>query len=293
MDRRGIGWLGWIIALLIVSGAFWGTYFAVLAPNLPAAYTPPIAEDGDFVEVDYRGWFPATGRTFDTSIESVARDNASYPKAASFQYRTGGGYQPLSFILGCTGGSGCPIAGFGNAVLGLSVGETTVVYLPPEQAYGAADPSKIRIRPLLEKVPATETMNASEFQEAFGMSPMDESVVTDQVWGWNVTVHVTGAIVTVRHSPTVGQVVTVARRWQAQVVGFDDKVNEGQGEIEVRHLLVPDDANAWVAQDREGNFIVVAVDPVAETFTVDYNTEVIGKTLAFAITVTSLKKASP
>ena len=288
-----MGWFGWLIVLLVVTGAYWGVYFSWFTPALPPPYSLPIAEDDDYAEVDYRGWFPDTGRTFDTSIEAVARDNASYPKAPSFSFRSDGGYAPLGFVVGCSGGAECPIPAFQEAVRGLRLQGTVIVVLPPEKAYGAADPSRIHVRPLFEDVPATETMTPPEFQSRYGSSPTEGSVVADRVWGWNATVHVAGGVVTVRHSPTLGQRVTIAERWPAQITAIDDAANEGSGRIEMHHLLTAFDVNAFVAEDPTGNFQVVALDPVAGTFTVDYNNAVVGKTLAFQITLTSLRKANP
>jgi FKBP-type peptidyl-prolyl cis-trans isomerase 2 len=294
-DRRGMGWLGWLMVLVIVTAAFWGTYYAFFAPRLPAApYVPPIAENGDFAEVDYRGWFPDTQRTFDTSIESVAKDNASFRKAASFQYRTGtGAYTPLGFVMGCEATAGCPLPAFQDAVRGMRVGESRVFLLPPEKAYGLADPDKVLVRPLLEDVPATETLNDTEFQQRFGGRAADGTVVRDWVWGWNVTVRVSGDLITIRHSPVLREIVTVAGKWSAEILSIDDAANGGEGTIRVRHLLAQADVNAFVAADREGNFIVVALDPSGGTFTVDYNQEVVGKTLAFEITLRSVRKGNP
>lgn len=292
-NSQGIGWLGWLIVLVVVTGVYWGVYSTWLAPTVPGPFSPPYAEDGDFAETDYRGWFADTLRTFDTSLESVAKDNASFPKAPSFSYRTGGaGYTPLGFTMGCTSDPSCPILAFQDAVRGLRLGETITVVLPPERAYGVADPEKIRVRPLLEEVAATEVLNQSEFQSRYSTTPVDGSFVRDTVWGWNTTVHVSGTIVTIRHSPSVGQVVTVAGQWRAQVVSIDDAADEGRGVIRVRHLLTSLDVNGFVAQDREGNFQIVALDPVAETFTVDYNNAVVGKTLVFQITLASLRKGN-
>ena len=63
--------------------------------------------------------------------------------------------------------------------------------------------------------------------------------------------------------------------------------------IRVRHLLNSLDVNGFVAQDLDGNFQIVALDPVAGTFTVDYNNAVVGKTLVFQITLASLRKGNP
>ena len=297
-DGSGMGWLGRTILLVAIVVVFWGAvYPSVLAPNVPAPYVAPFAEKNDYVEVDYRGWFPSTGKTFDTSIRAVANDNATYPKAPSFSYRPGAGsYRPLPFIIGCVSNAtnqGCPIPAFQDAVKGLHAGEAHVVYIPPEKAYGLSDATKIHIRPLLEEVTATETMNSTQFQAQFGTSPVDGSIVTDPAWGWTSTVRVAGAVVTVRAAPTLNKIVRIAGEWNAEVVWIDDAANQGLGVVRVRHHLLAADVDAFVATDRTGNFIIVALDAAAGTFTVDYNNAVVGKTLAFELTVTTLRKAKP
>ena len=291
-DRQGLGWLGKVIVLLVLASVYLGAV-VVLFPPAPSPYTPPIAETGDLVSVDYRGSFPDNLRTFDTSLESVAKDNATFPKAASFTYRSGQPYEPLTFELGCTSGSGCPLAAFQNAVRGLRTRESRHFELAPTEAYGSANPAKIHLRNLTEDVIATETMDSTAFQQRYGEGPVDGSTVPDSDWGWNVTVHVSGNVVTVRHSPVVGQTVTVAGKWQARVLSIDDGANEGLGLVRVEHFLRASDVRAFVASDRSGNFLVTAVDPLAQTFTTDYNSEVIGRNLSFDITLVSLRKTNP
>lgn len=290
-DRQGMGWLGKVIVLLVVAAAYGGVMAVLFLPPVPAPYTKPFVQTGDFVEADYRGWFPDNQRTFDTSLEEVAKDNATYPKAASFQYRTGAGkYTPLSWTQGCSASTvGCPIAAFQSGVLGLHPGDTVRLELAPKDAYGVADPAKIHVRSLLEDVVATEAMNATVFQARYGVGPIDGSFVTDNDWGWNVTVHVSGGIVTIRNSPTVDQVVRVARAWNARVVSIDDAADGGLGVIHVQHALTPADVRMFVAADHTGNFLIDAVDPVAGTFTTDYNNEVIGRTLDFEITIVTIR----
>jgi FKBP-type peptidyl-prolyl cis-trans isomerase 2 len=291
-DRQGLGWLGKLIVLVVLASVYIGAV-VVLLPPAPSAYAPPIAESGDFVSVNYRGYFPDNLRTFDTSLESVAKDNATFPKAASFTYRSGQPYEPLTFELGCTSGSGCPLAAFQNAVRGLRAGEFRNFELTPTEAYGPANPAKIHLRNLTEDVVATEAMDSTAFQQRYGEGPVDGSTVPDSDWGWNVTVHVSGNIVTVRHSPVVGQTVTVAGKWQARVLSIDDGANEGLGLVRVEHFLRASDVRAFVASDRSGNFLVTAVDPLAQTFTTDYNSEVIGRNLSFSITLVSIQKTNP
>jgi len=296
LDRDGLGKvLTTLILVAVISGVYWGVY-ALVRPDLPSPFSPAIAETADFIEVDYVGWFPGSaerpGRVFDTSIESVARDNVTYPKAASFSYRSGPGasYEPLQFTMGCEPGTMCPLPAFQSAIRGLRVGDSRTVTLSPEQAYGRPSPASVETRALREEVVVTETMNATEFQGRFATRPEDGGIVRDIGWGWNVSVRVSEDVVTIRHSPRLGETVRVAGRWDAQVVTIDDAVNGGKGAITVQHLLTPSDVNAFVAEDDRGNFIVVALDPVAGTYTVDYNAEVVGKTLVFELTLKGLRK---
>ena len=71
---------------------------------------PAVAGEGDTVSVHYTG-------TLDDGTEF----DSSRPRG-----------QPLTFTLG----AGQVIEGFDQAVLGMAVGETTTVRIPPEQAYG-------------------------------------------------------------------------------------------------------------------------------------------------------------
>jgi len=69
-----------------------------------------VVESGDTVSVEYTGMFE-DGEVFDSSSG-----------------------QPLSFQVG----AGMMIPGFDSAVVGMEVGESQTVTLPPDQAYGEA-----------------------------------------------------------------------------------------------------------------------------------------------------------
>ncbi len=73
---------------------------------------------GDKVSVNYTGKF-TDGNVFDTSLTA--------------------GRTPLKFTVG----QHQVIAGFENAVVGMKVGESKTVTLPPEQAYGPRDENKV------------------------------------------------------------------------------------------------------------------------------------------------------
>ncbi len=76
------------------------------------------AKDGDKVKVDYTGRL-TDGTIFDSSV----------------------GKTPLEFTVG----AGQMIKGFDAAILGMKEGETKVVTLTPDQAYGFPDPKMISV----------------------------------------------------------------------------------------------------------------------------------------------------
>ncbi len=92
-------------------------------------------QDGDNVTVNYFGGLP-TGELFDTSMEAIGTD-ADLPAISEFEYgqadRSGRferAYRPLTITVGDM------IEGFNEALIGMRVGETKVVTIPPEKAYG-------------------------------------------------------------------------------------------------------------------------------------------------------------
>tara|TARA_R100001509_G_scaffold164204_1_gene140966 strand:+ start:1725 stop:2195 length:471 start_codon:yes stop_codon:yes gene_type:complete len=85
--------------------------------------TSETAQEGNKVSVHYVGTITDTGEQFDSS-----RDRN----------------EPISFVLN----SGEMISGFNDAVIGLSVGETTSVTLAPDRAYGDHRPDANTTIPL-------------------------------------------------------------------------------------------------------------------------------------------------
>ena len=85
--------------------------------------------------MDYTGKLE-NGTVFDlTSREDVAKQAGIYVDGRT--------YAPLKFVAG----AGQMIKGFDKGVIGMKVGDEKTITLPPEEAYGEYDKSKILAHP--------------------------------------------------------------------------------------------------------------------------------------------------
>jgi peptidylprolyl isomerase len=98
------------------------------------------AQRGDKIKVKYTGRL-ADGTIFDSSE----------------------GKEPLEVSLG----SGMVIAGFGAALVGMTIGEKKTVIIPADQAYGAHDPNMVMEVPI-EQVPPDFTPEVGQKLEVGG-----------------------------------------------------------------------------------------------------------------------------
>src|SRR5713226_8998934 len=285
-DDRGVSTLWSFVGVVILVIAILGVYYGYVVPKFAP---PPLrAQSGDRVQVDYVGTFAEDGLVFDTSLQSIARDNASYPKAFMFSWH--GSYAPLPVTIG----SGGVVPGFDVGIQGLAIGDSKTIVVPPALGYGLADPTKIFVKPLFESVPVRLTMDPTSFVSTYQTAAVSGMNVTDPFWGWTATVSVAGTVVTVTNSPVPGQVVRPYGAWDAQVVSIDDAANAGQGVILVHHLLTAAMVDR-VGQKNAGGtvvFVVTAVDTDAGTYTLNYNTPTKGRTLVFQVTMLSVSRVN-
>jgi FKBP-type peptidyl-prolyl cis-trans isomerase 2 len=246
---------------------------------------PTFVEKGDKVYVDFIGQFE-NGKVFNTSILSVAKDDINFPKAVSFTLRDDVEYNPFEFTVG----KGEVIKGWDEGVLGLRKHEQKTLIVPPELGYGFPDKSLIKVMPLIEKYPIKVKMNRTSFKDKYNIDAKIGQVVKDPDLNWSAYVEdINGDTVIVVNEPEIGMIVR-PHAWDSEVISIDSSADNGTGVIMIRHLLTKDDANNIKDTDSEGNeYRVVAVG--SETYTIDYNREVVGKTLIFKITVTDIVKS--
>lgn len=284
------------LLVILVAAVVVGMGFVVYANTLGRPPTPPgqpmKVERGDRVRVDYIGYFEDGSGVFDTSIEAAAQDNATWPKAITYQYRPE--FSPLTVPQV---GNRSVVAGFDDGLLGLAVGETKTVVVPPELGYGVGDTALYVHRPLLEVLPVRQEMNGSAFRARFTVEPVDGMTIADPVWNWTVLVSVSGNVVTTTNSPSVGQEIHPYEAWRARVESIDDTANGGAGAIEVRHLLLASDVGRALLRDGSRVFAVQAIDLAAGEFILDYNFRGagnswiwIGKVMVFQVTIVSITR---
>ncbi len=286
-----------LIVLVVVIGILVGVFLIFFVQRPIPAAAPKRAEPEDTVSIDYIGSFADTGRVFDTSFDRVARDNVSYPKAASFSWRAQ--WQSFAFDVGCAdrppaeqqiAKCTASIKGFDHGVRGMAVGESNRVVVPPEDGYGPLDPARVFERPLLQEVPARIVMNTTAFQDTYGTTASDGLIVRDPFWAWNATVSVSGNVITVTNSPYIGERVRPYHAWNARVTQIDGTGNNGTGIVYVLHDLRPEDAGTILARDGANEFTVPTVDLARGVYVANYNREVVGRTLVFDLTVVSITR---
>jgi FKBP-type peptidyl-prolyl cis-trans isomerase 2 len=286
-----------LIALLMLSASS-VVILAVQGNQVAQPPTSKTVQVGDTVDVNYIGKL-ADGRVFDTSLYDVAINNALYPKSVSFALRPQANYTTLSFTVG----AGQLISGFDTGVVGMVVGQTKTLVIPPERAYGYPSSSLMVSFALTQDIPVYETLNNTLFESRFNTTAVQGTTVRDLTWGWDVNVLQVNSqsdVILTQNMPTTGQILTVFGNpdassptgWHVEVVSIDTAANHGTGIIKVHHLITAADSGMVKGTDRRGNnFILDHVDITNGTAVMDYNSELRGQTLYFTVTIVSVTKA--
>ncbi len=258
------------------------------------------AKNGDNISVDYVGRIEG-GKIFDTSIESVAKQNDVYNQGRK--------YQPLNFIVG----KGQVIKGFDEGVIGMKVGDTKTITIPSEKGYGPIDPSKISTYPIIQSFPATTTIfsvfeiPAGQFNTVFGPNHSVGDNVKIPNSNVNLTIKSIGTNVSLAYNLAVGdKIYQKGAPWNETVVSIDDKnikiradpnkndvvhlqdtvwnstvIDINDTNITLRHDAIPDKEIPSLSGGMRIHFNET-------TITIDQNNKLAGKTLVFEVTMRSI-----
>ncbi len=296
-DEQGLGFLLKVLILVIALAVVLSVYLNVFAYKSPAPTSATIVEMKDTVTISYVGYFEDS-KVFDTSIRTVADDNATWPKALSFNSRLS--YEDFTFVAGKTdcsdGATDCAIIGMTKAVLGRRQGDSLTATILPEDGYGEKDPDKLSQKTIVEQIPVRETMNTSTFSTRYRLRPDDGVPIRDPYWGWMVLVHVSGDLITIENSPEISKSYTLYENltrggtWSVKVLSIDDSINNGAGAITLMNEFQIQEGNKLMVSSLDKEFFVT--DNGDGTYLIDENSEVVGVDLIFYITILDIIKAS-
>jgi FKBP-type peptidyl-prolyl cis-trans isomerase 2 len=295
-----------ILVVIVVAAASAGSALLFLH-NLPKGSAPPRVAVGDNVTVNYIGSFgstPQAGRVFDTSIYSVATNNATYPKSLEYTPRASiANYTPLPFYVGGSVPSGgysfggltfsTVITGFWQGVVGMAGNSTRILTIPPSAGYGPLNQSCLFTQPLSYTVPVNILVPSSEFSSLYpGVEPLAGVQFKDPVYGWNDTVlSANSTTVVVQNQPPAG-FITHPNGW---VVTVTNVSGSGSGAITLVNQLtvastglVLGHTTGSQTQCGQSQFIVSNVNVANGTYTENFNREVVGATLIFQVTVVDI-----
>jgi len=93
-------------------------------------------QKGDFILIEYIAKVKETGEIFDTTIEDIAKKERLY--------KEGEIYEPKLVVVG----EGWVLKALDESLTNMEVGKQSVVEIPPDKAFGARDPEKVRRVPL-------------------------------------------------------------------------------------------------------------------------------------------------
>lgn len=253
---------------------------------------------GDNVSVDYTG--SLNGRVFDTSIESVAKESNLYISNKT--------YEPIPFTVG----KGQLIKGFDKGIIGMKVGESKALVIPPDKAYGPKNPLLIQTIPVILKVPIIRTFQKvievpfDQFNSMFGVGhKIGDSVKIPDV---NINLTIlnisTTSNVSVSYNLSVGDNISAGVPWNDIVIKVDDKNITVKSEVEknVTFQLKGDPWTTTVVNIDSDNMTLMR-NSIPDTsvqngsirihfndtyITMDRNNELAGETLNFNVTIRSI-----
>ncbi len=255
-------------------------------------------KNGDKISVDYIGSLPG-GKVFDTSIEKVAEENNIFIP--------GRGYEPLKLTVG----KGEVIPGLDEGVLGMAVGETKTLTIPPEKGYGPSNPERIRAYPIIQvvpkKFPRVFDIPVDEFEATFGKGHKIEDVVNIPRTSINLTILNITTNVSLSYNFKVGEQVPSGAPWNETVVKIDEKnltvnysvkknevvqfrnvpwnttvIDVNNDNITLKHNAIPDTVISFMFGQAKVSFNETSI-------IMDENHELAGKTLIFKVTLKSIE----
>ncbi|MEE9323784.1 MAG: FKBP-type peptidyl-prolyl cis-trans isomerase [Candidatus Aenigmarchaeota archaeon] len=231
--------------LIVIVVAVIGALLFMITLSVPASMNP--VKEGDIAQIMYTGRL-ANGTIFDSG---------------NFTFRVGAGEA---------------ISGVDQAVTGMRIGEKKTSTIPPEQAYGYYDPSRILSIPLVQELERIDNITIEVFKLSFEEDPALNRMYQIEGMQWPVRViEMQNQTVVIKHEPEDGMVYDL-KDGVGEVYGTA-RVSVGWDKITVTTYPV------------EGSVVITVmgagrITEVNEThMMMDLNHELAGETLTFEITL--------
>ena len=226
--------------------------------------------DGDKVNVDYSLY--VDGKLFQTTIVEDAKSSNIYDEKIT--------YKPFEFSIG----SNSVLKKFEDTVKKMKVGEEKTIELLPSEAYGEFDEKKV-IKGLRKEVVINKTsfIDLNSFKELFAKDPVLNDLVKGITMPWDIkVVSVNNGVVEVENVLIKGQkIVLPGSSW--------DSVVEDVSGNSIKIMQYPKIGDALIIP-AETLLRGTVLDVSDETFDVDLNSPLAGKTLKFKIILREIVK---
>jgi FKBP-type peptidyl-prolyl cis-trans isomerase 2 len=260
---------------------------------------------GDTISVNYTGSLQ-DGKVFDTNIESVAKQHDIIKPE----------YVPLKFKVGEPG----MIKGFDEGVVGMKVGETKTLTIPPEKGYGPVKPELINTYNIIENVSARENtfprvfnISLEQFETEYGPGHNKSDTIVYPGTNINLTILNISSIVSLSYNLKADyQIFSQNSPWNLTVVKINEtnvtikpsvKINDTvrfpldqfqktpwtstvigltDDNITLRHNAIPE-------TKVQSTFGTITVRFNETSLIIDQNNDLAGKTLTFNVTLVSIE----
>ncbi len=187
----------------------------------------------------------------------------------------------LTQTLNATVGDGSLVPGLESALMGLEAGDNFSIVVPPADAYGPWNASRLTYIQRTEENPRAHQLTTTAFQRAYGTPYVGEPVAT-QPWPSTVLSIPSGNVL-MRYEPTLNQEVSLYLYWLSQVVSFNNTTIVTENELFVGQSF-------QILSQKTGSIIEVRVTAEnATTFTLDLNPPLAGKTLHYGGTILAVR----
>ncbi|MFH1787883.1 MAG: FKBP-type peptidyl-prolyl cis-trans isomerase [Candidatus Altiarchaeota archaeon] len=251
--------------LIILSAAGLYLIYTLSKDSVTSASAKPVVAEGDVVAINYVARLE-NNTVFDTSYEDVAVSSGIFESERT--------YKPVTFTVG----AGEIIEGVDVGVVGMREGESKILVIPPNLAFGEYNPQFLRPTPKVYPVNRVSELPLETFRASVAQEPVPGETIVDQNIPWPMLVlSVSQDTISFMYSPTVDSVFQ-------SMMGLAKVVNVTDDQIWI--LEIPINNTSIMTDIGPAR----ALDYNESTILLDYNHPLAGKTLTYEVVLGGVLK---